>query len=290
MSNAPSPHTEPDTPIEVVGRPPESATSPFWEEHQHSDDRSWHRSLSPAPPHGVPFWITACVRLMPPSQRDGSPVSPAVANAIVPAAQAFLERGIINRSRLSQVCGVEVQNIDWVLDYLERIRFLTRSDEAWGVHASEPSGYRGPLGPNDLYSALEAREQGMSVPLFCEACADVERRTEQWRREQWRRITQTRPPKRNTYIYIIGEEASPHVKIGMTTDLRRRLKSLQSTNPASLHIRWSALGGRDIEQQLHAEFARHRTHGEWFKFSAKADPVSAIRAEALLLGAVEVAK
>ncbi|MBB3053521.1 putative GIY-YIG superfamily endonuclease [Prauserella isguenensis] len=213
-----------------------------------------------------------------------------MANAVVPAAQALLERGTIDRNRLSQVCGVEVQNIDWALDYLERIGFLTRSDEAWVVRTSEPTGYRGPLGPNDLYSALEAREHGIHVPLFCEACADVERRTEQWRREQWRRITRTRPPEQDTYIYIIGEETSPHVKIGMTTDLHQRLKSLQSTSPASLHVRWSALGSRDIEQQLHAEFARHRTHGEWFKFSAKVDPVSVVRAEALRLGAVEVAK
>ncbi|MFC4000919.1 GIY-YIG nuclease family protein [Prauserella oleivorans] len=261
---------------------------PRWGKHEHSDDRTWHRRLSPPPMFGVPFWVTACVRLMPPRRRDGSLVPPTLANAILPAAQTFLELGTIDRSRLSQVSGVAVKDLDWLLDYLQQIGFLARSNDSWFVNQEEPTGYRGPLSPSDLYSALEARDRGLPVLLFCEVCANLEQQAEQRREELLREARTTQRP--DTYIYVIGEDNSPHVKIGITTDLSQRLKSLQTTSPAPLRVRWFAQGSRDIEQQLHIEFARQRTHGEWFKFSAKTDPVSTIRAEALRLGAVEVAK
>lgn len=53
------------------------------------------------------------------------------------------------------------------------------------------------------------------------------------------------------------------VKIGVTTNLRKRLDSI---NPEELLA--VEPGGYDLEKQRHGEYAHLRTHGEWFKLEA----------------------
>lgn len=91
-----------------------------------------------------------------------------------------------------------------------------------------------------------------------------------------------------TYLYVVGPTNSGRVKIGITTDTLQRLKALQASSPALLRLLWWARGSREMEERLHLRFHSYRTHGEWFDFGERADPVAAVRAEALRLGAVEV--
>jgi hypothetical protein len=77
------------------------------------------------------------------------------------------------------------------------------------------------------------------------------------------------------YVYVIGVPRSLTVKIGVTGDIRRRLREIQNMSPVELEVLWSCPGGPALEQALHAHFAEIRSHGEWFVFEA--DPVSTIR-------------
>jgi hypothetical protein len=76
-------------------------------------------------------------------------------------------------------------------------------------------------------------------------------------------------------VYVIGAPASNTVKIGVTNDLRRRLREIQYMSPVKLAILWSCPGGSALEKALHAHFADRRSHGEWFDFDH--DPTGAVR-------------
>lgn len=66
-----------------------------------------------------------------------------------------------------------------------------------------------------------------------------------------------------TYTYFIRAlSGGGHIKIGRTTDLDVRLKSLQCSNPHELVL----LGylEKDVESILHRKFSEHKVRGEWF--------------------------
>ena len=55
------------------------------------------------------------------------------------------------------------------------------------------------------------------------------------------------------------------VKIGWTMNVKGRLRDLQTGSPVPLVVLCSEPGGPERESQLHARFARYRSHGEWFR-------------------------
>lgn len=65
-------------------------------------------------------------------------------------------------------------------------------------------------------------------------------------------------------VYFIGCETGP-IKIGLSTDLGRRLASLQAGCPFPLMIMATLDGGRSDELAYHRQFAASRLHGEWFE-------------------------
>ncbi|MGG7568954.1 GIY-YIG nuclease family protein [Streptomyces sirii] len=77
------------------------------------------------------------------------------------------------------------------------------------------------------------------------------------------------------WVYVIGVARSLTVKIGVTSDVPRRLREIQNMCPVELEVLWSHPGGRALEQALHAHFAENHSHGEWFTFEV--DPVSVVR-------------
>jgi len=75
-------------------------------------------------------------------------------------------------------------------------------------------------------------------------------------------------------VYVLGTPGSATVKIGRTTNLRRRLADIRHMSPVPLAILWTHPGGRELEGNLHRYFAKLRSHGEWFTFQD--DPVEAV--------------
>lgn len=77
---------------------------------------------------------------------------------------------------------------------------------------------------------------------------------------------QTLPPKRGSrsmQVYFIGGDTGA-IKIGIARDPERRLATLQCGSPIKLRIMASGPGSHHDERTLHARFAEHRLHGEWF--------------------------
>ncbi len=72
-------------------------------------------------------------------------------------------------------------------------------------------------------------------------------------------------------IYVIQQGQAGPIKIGYTQDTERlhgRLKSLQSGNPTTLHIRATFDGGGPVsERKLHKALGGYRMRGEWFKWN-----------------------
>lgn len=76
----------------------------------------------------------------------------------------------------------------------------------------------------------------------------------------------------NFYVYFVQEvkvsKAAP-VKVGVTSNLKRRMKAMQTGNPRELTCRvllgpMSRADAFEYEQQLHGTFKRMRLRGEWF--------------------------
>jgi len=66
-------------------------------------------------------------------------------------------------------------------------------------------------------------------------------------------------------IYFIQSENDGAIKIGITKDIKKRLKALQTSNPYKLNLLYSINGGKSLEDNLHNKFKQYRLNGEWFE-------------------------
>lgn len=78
-----------------------------------------------------------------------------------------------------------------------------------------------------------------------------------------------RPQGRNSYVYFIYFPALSLVKIGISTDLRRRLKSFESHIPGAAFMFGAFRGDWNDEAAAHRVFSRSRARREWFHASAE---------------------
>ena len=81
------------------------------------------------------------------------------------------------------------------------------------------------------------------------------------------------------YLYLIKDK-SENYKIGITGDIKKRFKTINSYNPtAKIMFYQTYIGGENIgslhnlakkdEELLHVKFNKKRTKGEWFKLNKK---------------------
>lgn len=78
--------------------------------------------------------------------------------------------------------------------------------------------------------------------------------------------------RRQSHVYAIGVEGNDNslVKFGYTKILAARLRDLQIGSPVKLAIVASDFGSRSHEKAIHKRLADDRSHGEWFRRSARA--------------------
>lgn len=80
--------------------------------------------------------------------------------------------------------------------------------------------------------------------------------------------------KTNTKHYVYAISDGENIKIGMSNDVDKRLKTLQTSNSKDLIVVWKYYAGRQakdatkIEKMLHRQCKSHRIRGEWFKMEA----------------------
>ena len=67
-------------------------------------------------------------------------------------------------------------------------------------------------------------------------------------------------------IYVIQASAGGPVKIGRTTDLKRRLQSIRTTSAHEPRVLRTFAGGKTTEQWVHNRFAAQHIAREWFYF------------------------
>lgn len=64
-------------------------------------------------------------------------------------------------------------------------------------------------------------------------------------------------------VYFIQSGAA--IKIGVSTSVKQRLASLQTSSPTKLVLLATVEGAREDEARLHRRFANERIAGEWFR-------------------------
>lgn len=82
-------------------------------------------------------------------------------------------------------------------------------------------------------------------------------------------------PDARGVVYVIGDGRANIVKIGVTQNLKSRLKSMQVSYPYRLLVLCVFHGGGSLEAHLHQRFHSQRLEGEWFDFGEQ-DPVSLV--------------
>ena len=84
--------------------------------------------------------------------------------------------------------------------------------------------------------------------------------------------------KREQLVYFIQRGSGP-IKIGISSNVEGRLRTLQIGSAESLTLLRTEPGGRARERRLHAMFGGDRMEGEWFKPTrALRDYISGVRA------------
>lgn len=68
-------------------------------------------------------------------------------------------------------------------------------------------------------------------------------------------------------IYFITNESQTTVKIGYSSDPKRRLGSIQTGQFEKLLLFGTAPGTKKVEKHLHELFKKFRIRGEWFHFA-----------------------
>lgn len=84
------------------------------------------------------------------------------------------------------------------------------------------------------------------------------------------------PAQGGDVVYVIGQPHSAVVKIGVTGNVRSRLKAIQTGSPVPLKVLWWHPANRELESQLHEEFRYCRLEGEWFDFGVE-EPVDCVQ-------------
>lgn len=70
-------------------------------------------------------------------------------------------------------------------------------------------------------------------------------------------------------VYFIKSYCNKYIKIGTTSNLKRRMIELQAANPKPLTLLGTIEGSFDTEATLHLIFAKYRVQGEWFRSSGE---------------------
>jgi hypothetical protein len=70
------------------------------------------------------------------------------------------------------------------------------------------------------------------------------------------------------FLYVIGQDWCSPIKIGVASNVPKRLDRLQCANPAPLRILWQSDRLEDpfgVETAIHGFYDAHRLRGEWFR-------------------------
>ncbi len=70
------------------------------------------------------------------------------------------------------------------------------------------------------------------------------------------------------YVYFIQIISSGEIKIGYSTNVKKRMNGLQTAIPEKIKLLGFFAGDKQKEKELHKKFKHLRIKGEWFKCDA----------------------
>jgi hypothetical protein len=72
-------------------------------------------------------------------------------------------------------------------------------------------------------------------------------------------------------LYVVNIQGTSKYKIGITTNLKRRLKPLKTSNPENLKLIYfvRTLHIRSLEKFIHLQYKKHCIGGEWFSLNSR---------------------
>lgn len=76
-------------------------------------------------------------------------------------------------------------------------------------------------------------------------------------------------------VYFIAAVGTSLVKVGHSTDVRKRLAKLSHLSPVTLVLLGTIPGGESEERRLHDLLGDYRHHGEWFRRCQMLDEIIA---------------
>lgn len=65
-------------------------------------------------------------------------------------------------------------------------------------------------------------------------------------------------------VYFVQDGVSKKIKIGYSSNFKRRYRDLCSSNANDLFVLGVIRGSEEKEREIHSQFSHHRSHGEWF--------------------------
>jgi len=72
--------------------------------------------------------------------------------------------------------------------------------------------------------------------------------------------------RKKGHVYFIRIDGTGDVKIGFSTSVAERRKSMDTGHPGKIDVIATIEGSRDLEQDLHRRFENYRKKGEWFSY------------------------
>lgn len=83
--------------------------------------------------------------------------------------------------------------------------------------------------------------------------------------EQWANSFSSALPD---HIYLLKAKRTFSYKIGITNDIAKRVKAIESNSPVPIKVEFCIRHPRakEVEKVLHLKYAKYRIHHEWFTF------------------------
>jgi hypothetical protein len=76
-----------------------------------------------------------------------------------------------------------------------------------------------------------------------------------------------------TWVYFVQMTEAKYIKVGVATNIKKRMASLQNGNPERLILLCKTRGDQRLERMVHTYLREHRMSGEWFRWNPIAEEV-----------------
>ena len=87
---------------------------------------------------------------------------------------------------------------------------------------------------------------------------------------------------KTTLIYFIRSGASNYCKIGITDNLPRRIKALQTGNPEPLKCLGVIYGDAASERLMHIRLNAHKVRGEWYSLTEALEMLDSCKKKSIM--------